>query len=66
VAWLGLFIETLVCLVLVGVIVAVVLQARHNVLAGPAAIAIATTVVGIVRYRWRSSESSAEQRRRWR
>jgi hypothetical protein len=52
VAWLGLLIETLVCLVLVGVIVAVALQAQHDVLAGAAAIAIATTIVGIVRYRW--------------
>lgn len=52
--WLGWAIEVSVCVILLVAMAVLTVQVRHHVLAGPAAIAIATTVVAIVRYRWRS------------
>jgi hypothetical protein len=52
--WLGWLIEVSVCLILLVAMAVLAVQARHHVLAGPAAIALGTTVVAIVRYRWRS------------
>lgn len=51
IAWRRFVIETLLCLVLVAVIVAIALEARHDLLAGPAIVALAGAIVGIVRPR---------------
>jgi hypothetical protein len=50
-AWWQFFVEALVCLVLLGAIAAIALEARHQLLAGPAILALAGTIVAIVRYR---------------
>jgi hypothetical protein len=52
IAWRRFVIETLLCVVLVAVIVAIALQARHDVLASPAIVALTGAVVAIVQRRW--------------
>lgn len=51
IAWRQFIIETVVCVVLVGVIGVVALDARHDALAGASVIAVASLIVGIVRHR---------------
>jgi orotate phosphoribosyltransferase len=41
-----------VCLVLVVAIVAIALEVRHDILAGPAIGGLAAAIVAIVRHRW--------------
>jgi hypothetical protein len=50
VAWWRFLIETLVCVVLVAAIVVIGLNAGQDLLAGPAVVALAGMIVGIVRY----------------
>lgn len=48
-AWWRFVIEGLVCLVLVAAIVVIAFEGRHNILSGPAILALAGMIVGIVR-----------------
>jgi len=52
VAWRRYLVELAVCLVLLGAIVAIGLEARSDILAGPAILALAGSIVAIVRHRW--------------
>jgi len=51
-AWRRFIIETLVCLVLLAAMVEMGRQARDNIFAGPAILALAGAIVAIVRHRW--------------
>ena len=48
-AWRLFIMETVLCVVLVAAIVAIALEARHDLLAGPAIIALAGVIVKILR-----------------
>lgn len=45
----NLVIETALCVVLLGAIIVVVVDARHDIFAGPTIIALATTIMTILR-----------------
>jgi undecaprenyl pyrophosphate phosphatase UppP len=49
IAWRRFVIETVVCVVLIGVMGVVALDARHDALAGVSVIAVASVIVGITR-----------------
>lgn len=49
-AWRGFLVESLVCLVLIGVIVIAAVRGLGGVLVGPFVVAVAAAIVRIVRY----------------
>jgi hypothetical protein len=64
-AWRRFLIETLLCFVLLGAIVAIALEAGHELLAGPAIGGLAAGIVAIVRHGWMTERADKGRTESW-